>query len=170
MTDVSLVKLPSDECNWILPMISQHWFRWWLGAVRQQAITWVNVDPDLCRHIRPQWVKDTPCLAPMGKLWVVVVSILEKIITGFNCTRFIGLDTCQYKSIHWWSYFLRSCLLLSHTLLSFLPTRWLQSPPGLPLSPQPQHRDSQGEADTCHGARCYICIWRVRLEKAFELL
>ena len=32
-------------------MISQHWFRWWLGAVRQQAIIWANVDPDLCRHM-----------------------------------------------------------------------------------------------------------------------
>ena len=32
-------------------MISQHWFRWWLGAVRQQAITWAHVDPDLCRQM-----------------------------------------------------------------------------------------------------------------------
>ena len=32
-------------------MISQHWFRWWLGAVRQQANTWANIDPDLCRHM-----------------------------------------------------------------------------------------------------------------------
>ena len=32
-------------------MISQHWFRKWLGAIRQQAITWANVDPDLCRHV-----------------------------------------------------------------------------------------------------------------------
>ena len=23
----------------------------WLGAIRQQAITWANVDPDLCRHV-----------------------------------------------------------------------------------------------------------------------
>ena len=29
----------------------QHWFRQWLGAVRQQAITWANVDPNICRHI-----------------------------------------------------------------------------------------------------------------------
>ena len=29
-------------------MINQHWF---IGAVRQQAITWANVDPDLCRHM-----------------------------------------------------------------------------------------------------------------------
>ena len=28
-------------------MICQHWFRQWLGANRQQAITWTNVDPDL---------------------------------------------------------------------------------------------------------------------------
>ena len=32
-------------------MISQHWFRWWLGAVRHQAITWANVDPEICRSI-----------------------------------------------------------------------------------------------------------------------
>ena len=32
-------------------MISQYWLRRWLGAVRQQAITWANVDPDLCHLI-----------------------------------------------------------------------------------------------------------------------
>ena len=32
-------------------MRSQDWFMQWLGAVRQQAITWSNVDPDLCCHI-----------------------------------------------------------------------------------------------------------------------
>ena len=53
MTNVALVKLPSDECNWILLMISQHWFRYWLGAVRQQAITWANVDPVFCRQMAP---------------------------------------------------------------------------------------------------------------------
>ena len=26
-------------------------FMQWLGAVRQQAITWANVDPDLCRQM-----------------------------------------------------------------------------------------------------------------------
>ena len=37
----------SAECLWTLLMISQHW----LSAVRQQAITRANVDPDLCRHM-----------------------------------------------------------------------------------------------------------------------
>ena len=32
-------------------MISQHWFGYWLGAVRQQAITWANVDLDPCCHM-----------------------------------------------------------------------------------------------------------------------
>ena len=45
------LKLPRDECHGTLLMVSQHWFRLWLGAVRQQAITWTNVDPDLCHHM-----------------------------------------------------------------------------------------------------------------------
>ena len=35
----------------ISSVISQHWFRQWLGAVRQQDITSANVDPDLCRQM-----------------------------------------------------------------------------------------------------------------------
>ena len=33
--------------------LGQHWLWLWLvpGAVRQQAITWANVNPDLCRHM-----------------------------------------------------------------------------------------------------------------------
>ena len=48
MGEESLVKLPSDKCLWTL-MISQHWFM--LSGARQQAITWANVYPDLCRHM-----------------------------------------------------------------------------------------------------------------------
>ena len=37
-------------------VISQHWFMWWLGAVRQQAITWANF---LTLGISgPQWVNN----------------------------------------------------------------------------------------------------------------
>ena len=43
--------MPSNECNMTLLVISQHWFRWWLGAFRQHAITWANVDLVLCRYI-----------------------------------------------------------------------------------------------------------------------
>ena len=51
MAEVSLVKLPSNECHWTLLMISQHWFRKWLGAVQHQVITSDNVDPDLYHHV-----------------------------------------------------------------------------------------------------------------------
>ena len=40
-----------DECQKTLLIISQHWFRWWLGAVKQQAITWTSVDQDLQRQM-----------------------------------------------------------------------------------------------------------------------
>ena len=46
-----LMIVPSDDCHGTSPMISQHWFRWWFGAVRQQAITWTNVDLVPCRHM-----------------------------------------------------------------------------------------------------------------------
>ena len=32
-------------------MIGHHWFRLQLGAIREQAMTRSNVDPDLCRHM-----------------------------------------------------------------------------------------------------------------------
>ena len=37
------VERPSGECQKTLLMINQHWFMWWVGAVRQQAITWAHV-------------------------------------------------------------------------------------------------------------------------------
>ena len=32
-------------------MISQHRFRWWVDAIRQQSFTWANVDSHLCHHM-----------------------------------------------------------------------------------------------------------------------
>ena len=46
-----LMIMPSAECHVASLKISQHWLRWWLGAVRHQAITWANVDPELCHYM-----------------------------------------------------------------------------------------------------------------------
>ena len=61
-----LHKWSSSSCwwyvseRWIRPrmnatrpplMISQQWFGWYLGALRQQTITWANVDHNPCRHM-----------------------------------------------------------------------------------------------------------------------
>ena len=40
-----------DDCHRTFLMVSQHWFREWLGADRQHANTWTSVDQDLQRHM-----------------------------------------------------------------------------------------------------------------------
>ena len=45
------VKLLSCQCHGSSPITSQRWFMWRLGTVRQQAITWSTVDPDLCHDV-----------------------------------------------------------------------------------------------------------------------
>ena len=48
---VSQSQVPQEfGVNLALLMMSQHWFRLWLGAVRLQTIAWANVAPDLCHH------------------------------------------------------------------------------------------------------------------------
>ena len=43
--------LPLGEWRRTVLMISQHWFRYWLGAIRHQAITWTNFDEGQWRHM-----------------------------------------------------------------------------------------------------------------------
>ena len=45
------LKLPLGKCDYTLLMISQYWLRQWLGAVRHQAITWLDVDQILWCHV-----------------------------------------------------------------------------------------------------------------------
>ena len=39
------------QMNVTEPLISQHCYRWWLGSVREPAIIWARIDPNLCRHM-----------------------------------------------------------------------------------------------------------------------
>ena len=45
------VKLLSSEFQKASLMISKHRFRWWLDAVRHQAVTWTSVDYDQQHHV-----------------------------------------------------------------------------------------------------------------------
>ena len=45
------VKLPSYGCTRTYLMISLNWFRWGLGAISHQAITWTNDDSDPWCHM-----------------------------------------------------------------------------------------------------------------------
>ena len=51
MSEVSLAKLPSGVCHGTSLTICQHWFRKWLGAVRQRTILCANVNPDRCHNM-----------------------------------------------------------------------------------------------------------------------
>ena len=122
MTVVSLVQFSLYECHWDLLMMSQHWFRYWLGAVRQQAITWINVDPDLSRHMVSlghnelmyylmlllvvNWCQ-LPGWASTMSLWIDSHAERKLTFTGFlyNKSAFdITLMYSWYSSIEssWW--------------------------------------------------------------------
>ena len=70
---------PWDECQGTSPMISQLWFSLWLGAVRQQAITWANVDLVPCHHmVSPGHNELIILIDPysLGLLWVRITAVL----------------------------------------------------------------------------------------------
>ena len=78
------MQLLSCECHRISLMISLCWLRYWLGGIRQQVITWANVDPTSCCHMASLghteltgfmfWVRSrtTPTInAICGILWIL---------------------------------------------------------------------------------------------------
>ena len=57
---ISRIDILSISCDTLLPsvedhktslIISEHWFKYWLGAIRKWAITRASVDPDMCCHL-----------------------------------------------------------------------------------------------------------------------
>ena len=64
MAEVSLVNLPLYE--WMsLDLTDDQSTSVQVMAVRQQAITWANVDPDLCRHMAslgPNGLNQSDCI------------------------------------------------------------------------------------------------------------
>ena len=75
---IALGKLLSGEYH-RPPLISQHWFN--IGAVRQQAIKWANVDPELCHHMDLLGHNVLPHLRPEKTAYNLAVDIL-------NCYNF----------------------------------------------------------------------------------
>ena len=89
-------------------MISQYWFRYWLGGIRHQAITWANIDSNLkilCCH-----------KASLDTIWSMQHFILlERVKTTsmvYECTKYlvyqkviidvtIRLDNAENQSSGW---------------------------------------------------------------------
>ena len=120
------MKLSSSECHKILSIRSQHWFRYWLGAIRHQAITWANVDPDLCHH-----------MVVLGHNWVkcsinckLIYSFLQwcvHLVSRVAYTDFLGQKQsyCQISNIRCTK---SPNLNVSHLVLlyRFCPIHWNQ--------------------------------------------
>ena len=92
MAEVFLVKLPWGDCHWTSLIRSQHWFRWWLGAIRQWAITYTNVDTVVCHRTVSLGCND---LTHWGRVRHICVSKLT-IIGSDN-----GLSPGRCQAIIW---------------------------------------------------------------------
>ena len=62
MAVASLVAFPSNECHWMLLMISKPWFRYWLGAIRARFLSLARSKLRLCSaNHRPGYWSNLPC-------------------------------------------------------------------------------------------------------------
>ena len=82
------MKSLSWKCHRTLLIRSQHWFRQWLGAVRQQAITWSNVDPELCHH-----------MVSLGHIGLIYSGIVPRVSVNIGSGN--GLSSNQHQAIIW---------------------------------------------------------------------
>ena len=102
------IKFMSNSCeidlSWMAQntlMKCQHWFRRWLGAVRQQAITWANVDPDPGLHgvTRPQWVNGCNVIYMLALFDSIIADDLEPFLRHSISNHHD--DVCQMADIMW---------------------------------------------------------------------
>ena len=99
----------SDECHRTLLMISQHWFRWWLGAVRQQAITWANVDLVPCRHMAsPGHNMFIKCGGIIGYSKITIMEYGKFMIVNWTSLKRCGKSKKSTNLQHFWDSFYKS--------------------------------------------------------------
>ena len=97
-----LVKETPGKRHTISLLESQHWFGKWFGVIRQQAITWTNVDQVIWRNMAsrgrydyeqvswtsfkiPQWEELTKCNFPRDRrnIWQNIVDISQTWLWGW---------------------------------------------------------------------------------------
>ena len=144
MVEASPVKLPWYECHWATLMISQHWFRYWLGAVTQ-ASTWANVDADLCgqmaslglnelmvrchcsRHVRKLFYEPTIVESISPSITTQSIQMIIQSITNlYLLSSILRNDTIQFSLIFWWlhrdiCFLCRNSGAICNTLLLICP-------------------------------------------------
>ena len=100
---VLLVKLCSVEYHWTPLLVNHHWFRSWLGAVRQQAITSTDVDLIFATIWRHKFAMNH-CVVTILPMLILVnhrsaMGFREIPLTTFKMTPKLR-DIIQN---HWWS-------------------------------------------------------------------
>ena len=104
------VKLIPDKCHRTSPMRSQHCLRKQLGVVRQQAITWANVGPGLCRLVAPldhiELMKDASVTRTLDA-WLVNIldtSNIGTLVLEYRCflTLITYQNACRCASWYVW--------------------------------------------------------------------
>ena len=85
-----LITMPSDECHRTLLVISQHLFRYWLGADRLSAISCVNILTQFCVTIWHHEATKTPQIHNQ-----VIVPPAQQ-----SCRGYIGFTPSVRPSIH----------------------------------------------------------------------
>ena len=107
------MKLPSEKCHLTPLVISQHWFRQWLDAVRQEAIIWANAEKDPCRHMVSRGLN--------GLRDTFLVFILFWLVSSVNLRHTGDLG----QEISWWQ------LIWSRKLHCVWSNRWSGRSPQL---------------------------------------
>ena len=88
------MRLLSWKCHTNPLMVGQHWFRYWLGLVRQQAITWANVDPKRC-HRMVSW-NFTWCM-----WWAPMLTCRQRNAQKQTLGKFcLQYDDCHFRKMH----------------------------------------------------------------------
>ena len=97
ITAVHLVKLPSVDFRRTSLMISQHWFRYLLGAFRHQAIICVNVYPDPHRQMAS--LGHIYMLFPQNMHMVIDLLYLPWDVTGMKYIKLSATNSINMKLV-----------------------------------------------------------------------
>ena len=103
-------------------------FRQWLGAVRQQAITWASVDLDLCHHIaslgRNELIHCESLHSSLGKFYVVVCSLKSTWIHFIHLQIQLSWSDYQHPRLAFAYDAYSSCSLLLATDIIWVDTQY----------------------------------------------
>ena len=116
-------------------MKSLHWFRYWLGALRHQAITWANVVPDLSHQMASLGHNESSSISRFQNNFLALLQWLGTY-KFFDLHDFIIINLAFFKTDHIIIYDLDTIYWNSPCLTGsfYLPTSFRQRDISSPIS------------------------------------